>query len=209
MAVLKSNTRPFEPGTTGWTAADLEDPEIERQWVEGSYEIVEGVLTRMPAAFFQGGETLFNLGFLLKTHLKKTRKPGRLAGEVDLILSCFRVVRADAAFLTPEDERRQRVAAKAHGKSDSRRARLYVPPTLVIESVSPGHESHDRVTKRRDYAEFGVPNYWILDSFARTLECLVLLETDYHLDASGKGRAKVRPSLFPGLMIPLGEVWGR
>lgn len=37
--------KPFEPGTTGWTAADLDDPRIEREWFRGRYEIVEGVLT--------------------------------------------------------------------------------------------------------------------------------------------------------------------
>jgi hypothetical protein len=40
--------RPFLPGTTGWTASDLDDPAIERGWIRGSYEIVEGVLTTMP-----------------------------------------------------------------------------------------------------------------------------------------------------------------
>ena len=46
--------RPFRVGTTGWTAADLDDPRIERLWERGAYEIVEGVLTKMTPAYFDG-----------------------------------------------------------------------------------------------------------------------------------------------------------
>jgi len=34
---------------------------------------------------------------------------------------------------------------------------------LVIEIVSPGSKRLDHVDKRRDYADAGIPNYWILD----------------------------------------------
>jgi hypothetical protein len=44
----------FEPGTTGWTVDDLNDPAIERQWFAGRYEIVEGVLTTVPPAYVDG-----------------------------------------------------------------------------------------------------------------------------------------------------------
>ena len=47
------------------------------------------------------------------------------------------------------------------------------------------HEAHDRVTKRRWYAEFGVANYWLLDVFGRSLECLVLDGGEYRADAAG------------------------
>jgi Uma2 family endonuclease len=34
---------------------------------------------------------------------------------------------------------------------------------LVIEIVSPGSETMDEVTKRREYAAAGIPQYWIVD----------------------------------------------
>ena len=52
---LTVESRPFLPGTTGWTASDLDDPQIERLWFSGRYEIVEGVLTSMPPAYLAGG----------------------------------------------------------------------------------------------------------------------------------------------------------
>ena len=83
-----------------------------------------------------------------------------------------------------------------------------MPPTLVIESLSPGHEDHDLETKRRWYAEFGVPDYWILDAFAEELVCLRLKGRNYVEDVRGRGKQVVRSSLFEGLKIDLGEVWG-
>lgn len=202
-----TSSRPFKPGTTGWTVRDLDDPRIEEKWFRGRYEIVEGVLTIMPPAYFAGGNALFNLIFFIKTYLRGRGLPGRFATELDVVVDEVRVARSDAAMLTPDDEARQAQAAKLEGRPDPRRTRILVPPTLVVESMSPGHEHHDLSTKRKWYAEFGVPNYWILDGFAQTLECLVLDGREYRVDASGRQNDQVRTSIFPGLVISLKDVW--
>ena len=84
---------------------------------------------------------------------------------------------------------------------------MRVAPTLVIESMSIGHEDHDRETKRGWYAELKVPNYWLLNPYARSLECLVLVKDEYRRDAWGRENEQVCPSLFPGLTIPLADIW--
>src|SRR2546423_10789024 len=99
MSIVDVEIRPFGPGTTGWTAADLDDPEIERQWFRGRYEIVEGVLTEMPAAYFAGGESLSNLIYLMRIQGVKAR----FATEVDIVVSARRVARSDAAALLPAE----------------------------------------------------------------------------------------------------------
>jgi len=198
-------SRPFQPGTTGWSAADLDHPEIERQWFSGSYEIVEGVLTTMPPAYYIGGEVLQNLIYVVTSHVGL--KAGRFASEVDIVVDEIRVARADAVFLTPAEKRRQEQAALAAGREDPKRTRILIPPTLIIECISPGHEAHDEKTKRRWYAEFGVGNYWILDPFTQKLNCLVLRDGNYQDDAVGAGDQELRPSLFPGLVLRLAEIW--
>ncbi|HWE04680.1 MAG TPA: hypothetical protein VG326_19900 [Tepidisphaeraceae bacterium] len=57
---------PFRPGATGWSAGDLDHPEIERQWVTGRYEIVEELLTKMAPAYFAGGNAAFRLNSTTK-----------------------------------------------------------------------------------------------------------------------------------------------
>lgn len=53
--------------------------------------------------------------------------------------------------------------------------------TLVIEVLSPGAENRDRDLreKRADYAEAGVPEYWVVDPDARTLLQLRLADGVY------------------------------
>jgi Uma2 family endonuclease len=207
MTSIFAEPRLFQPGTTGWTAHDLDDPEIERLWFGGRHEIVEGVLTTMAAAYFTGGNATANLIFAIKQYLKQRGLPGRFAVELDIVANETRVARADAAMLLPADQVRQEQAARNARRVDSRRTRILVPPTLIVESVSPGHELHDEGTKRTWYAEFGVPNYWIINAFELSIQCLVLLGGDYHTDAVGHGDEEIRPSLFPGLVLSLKEIW--
>ena len=207
MSSLDTTAHPFVPGTTGWTASTLDDPAVEARWAQGRFEIIDGVLTTMPPAYFVGGNALIELVFILKTHLSKLGLAGHFGSEADIILDEDRVVVADAVWLTPEDQRRQREATQRAGRTDADRTRILVPPTLVIESVSPGHERHGEQTKRRWYAEFGVPNYWLLDAFSKSLRCLKLEAGRYVVDAEGFGSDEVRPTLFPDLTIPLSRLW--
>jgi Uma2 family endonuclease len=203
-----TSSKPFRPGTTGWTASDLDDPRIEGKWLRGSYEIVEGVLTRMPPAYYIGGKFLFNLMFLVRCHQERNGIAGSFSGEVDIIIDEERVAKADAVWMTPGEESLQADAARDAGRGDPGRTRILVPPSLVIESISPGHERHDRNVKRKWYAEFGVPNYWLLNAYERSLELLVLDGGVYRTNCSGTADAELRPAMFPGLVLPLSKVWG-
>ena len=208
MSAIDVELRLFKPGTTGWTAADLDDPDIERLWLRGRYEIVEGVLTTMPAAYYAGGESLTELIYLIKEHGKRLGEKRSFSVEVDIVISERRVARSDAAMLLPDALKRQRAAARLAGRRDVRRTPIYVPPTLVIESLSPGHEAHDLETKRLWYAEFGVPHYWLLNAFTRELLCLRLETGAYVQDAHGSVDQTISPALFPGLNIDLKDLWG-
>jgi len=200
--------RKFVPGTTGWTADDLDDPEIEKRWMQGRYEIVEGVLTQMAPAYFDGGFALQRLLRLIGNHAESVGLGDGIATEVDLILNKRRLPVVDAVFLTPQDRDAQKRAHTATGKRKQLKyGRILIAPTLIIESVSPGHEAHDRETKRRWYAEARVPNYWLLDALQRSLECLILDSADYRVDQTGQNDAELKPAMFPGLTIPLGKLW--
>ena len=80
-------------------------------------------------------------------------------------------------------------------------------PDLVVEVVSPSSQRYDRVTKLRWYAQAGVPEYWLVDPQARTVERLVLREGSYVIAASLADDETLRPETFPGLEIPLAKLW--
>jgi Uma2 family endonuclease len=80
-------------------------------------------------------------------------------------------------------------------------------PDLVIEIVSPSSQRYDRVTKLRWYAQLGIPEYWLIDGTARTLERLVLRDGTYVIATSLAEDETFRPESFEGLEIPLAKLW--
>jgi Uma2 family endonuclease len=208
MGTPVTSAKPFRVGTTGWTIRDLMDPRIEPLWQNGAYEVIEGVLATMPPAFFHASACLDRLVDRAKASFGHDPSVGQFAPEVDIAVNEDRVVRADSVFATPGDlDRQAKAVAERPWIEDPKRCPFFIPPTLVIESVSPGHERHDRVTKRRWYAEAGVPNYWILDPLGKSLECLVLEGGEYAVDQAGTADDELRPRLFPGLILRLRELW--
>jgi Uma2 family endonuclease len=209
LVASKPRSRRLIAGSTGWTAEDLDKPAIERQWEAGHFEIVEGVLTLMPPAYFDGGGALYSLVRVVDDHLRGAGNPGRFGFEVDLVLGSTRVVKPDAVLLLSDDLRKQkRIESARNGKRRRKLVygRLRIPPSLVIESISFGHEHRDEVLKRQWYAEAGIPNYWLLDAFKKSLVCMVLEERNYLIDVEGR-RGTIRPSTFPGLKIRLADLW--
>lgn len=209
-ALIAQPRRRFRAGTTGWAASDLDDPTIELLWENGRFEIIEGVLTRMPPANYDPAVALSRLTRRLLPAIHLTDPGGEIPTEVDLIVGELRLPKVDALYLSPFDRAAQKRANARQAKGYRKQltyGRILVPPTLVIESVSRGHEDHDRVTKRKWYGEMKIPNYWMLNYFTRSLECLVLEGNGYRVDVTGRGDEEVRPSLFPSLVIPLGALW--
>lgn len=203
----QSTTRVLRPGSTGWRAADLDDPEVRRKWNEARLEMVHGVIAEMPAAYFDHSNPIVRLFEIVGDYFELKGVEVEFGTDVDLIVDESTVYRADGVMLLPDDVERQLAAQREHGEADDMLYSLRIAPPLVIESASKGHELHDRVTKRDDYARFGVPNYWILSQREKSLECYVIDEAGYKLELSDRSPAAVTPSAFPGLTIPLDKVF--
>src|SRR5437764_13819103 len=107
--------RKFEPGTTGWTIHDLDDPQIFWEWSEGRYEIVDGVLTKMAPQGFETVDPLEELRRFIERHLDATSQSGKFYREVDFLLNDDRIARPDLFFLTEQQRREQRRISRERG----------------------------------------------------------------------------------------------
>lgn len=85
-----------------------------------------------------------------------------------------------------------------------------VPPTLIVEVISPGKKNRrrDRFDKVADYAAFGVRFYWLVDPELRTVEILELGREGKYVHALGasEGRLENVPGC-PDLIVDLDELW--
>jgi Uma2 family endonuclease len=80
-------------------------------------------------------------------------------------------------------------------------------PDLVVEVLSPSTATYDRATKLPLYAEAGVPEVWLVDSQAKTLEVLKLQRKKYLVEASHAGDQVLTSNLFPGWRLPLRDLF--
>ncbi len=205
--VARAKSRMLVPGSTGWTVSDLDDPAIRRQWESQHVEMVHGVIAQMPAAFFDHGHSVDRLFDLLKPYFESRGIEAEFGTEVDVVVDESVLYRADGVVLLPDDVKRQLKAQKQRGEPVDTIRSLLVTPTLLVESVSQGHESADTLVKHRDYGVFGAPNYWIINHHDKTLECYKLVRRKYVLDAKGESPMRLHPSAFDGLVIPLKKVF--
>ena len=80
-------------------------------------------------------------------------------------------------------------------------------PDLVVEVLSPSTVAHDRTTKLGIYAAAGVPEFWLIDSQAKTVEVLKLEGKKYFVEATHAGDQVLASSLFPGWQLPLNDLF--
>ena len=93
-------------------------------------------------------------------------------------------------------------------RSDPRRQdRYWLGADLVVEVVSPDDPDRDLVEKRADYAEGGIPEYWIADPRDETITVLAL-EGEAYVEHGVFGRGEAATSLlFEGFAADVSAVF--
>lgn len=99
------------------------------------------------------------------------------------------------------------VLQSGHPELGTRFRSVTHPPLLVIEILSPSNRKHDRKTKFGLYQDFGVPNYWIADPDARSIEAWTLVAGAYQPSGQATAPARVALAPFPDLLLDLGTVF--
>ena len=79
---------------------------------------------------------------------------------------------------------------------------------LLIIEVAETSLSYDRSTKLRLYAETGIPEYWVVDCAAESVEVHRTPDASGYRDVSRfTGTASVSPLAFPDVRIALAEIF--
>lgn len=169
--------------------ADL-DEDVEGELVDG--ELVE---EEMPSALHEAIAAWLLTALRLWVH---PRGGMAFGAELKLTLSHRRGRKADVTAYLPGRPLPGRNAGA------TRRA-----PSIVVEVVSPRPRDvrRDVVEKKKEYAAFGVPSYWIVDPQARTFEVFELgSDGRYTVALSAAEGAQSIPGC-EGLVVDLDELW--
>ncbi|HEX6042378.1 Uma2 family endonuclease [Longimicrobium sp.] len=133
------------------------------------YEVIAGELFVTPPPDTPHQEA--SARFFMEMRDFATRKHGLglvLYAPVAVVLGDGDYVEPDIVFLRREHEHYR-----------TRRA-IEGPPDLVVEILSPATARQDRGVKRQRYAQFGVAEYWIVDTDRRRVEVYRLREDPDH-----------------------------
>ncbi len=122
------------------------------------YELVDGKLLVSPSPSLPHQWIVFDLYTALRSYVSTIGGMDVVGSPVAVTFSRRREVQPDLVVLPLVDGRRPRSFDEA-GRA-----------VLVVEVLSPSTARHDRVIKRRVYQMEGVPEYWIVDPDARTVE---------------------------------------
>ena len=87
-----------------------------------------------------------------------------------------------------------------------RQERYWLGADLVVEIVSPDNPEHDTREKRADYAEAGIPEYWIVNPVDATITVLRLEDARYTEHGVFRRSETATSALFVGFTLSVNDV---
>ncbi len=115
-----------------------------------------------------------------------------LVAPMDVHLVDHSVVQPDVIFISKQ--RRDLIESWVEG-----------PPDLLVEVLSPGTASRDRVYKLNLYREHGVGEYWVVDPRQRRISFLVREDEDF-VERTPEG-SSYRSAAVPEIELDMDALW--
>jgi hypothetical protein len=81
------------------------------------------------------------------------------------------------------------------------------PASIAIEVLQSGNQEQELVIKRREYERGGVPEYWIVNPFAKAVEFLELGKDGRYVPLPVSADGIFRSIAVPGLALRLERLW--
>ncbi len=153
------------------------------------YEIADGVLLLTPSSTGSHQDTIGEVCFYLRSHVK-------LAG-LGLVIKAPFIVELSAKDVFQPD-----IVVVMNAHLDRVQEKKVVgAPDLVVEVSTSGTAAFDRLTRYDTYEYTGVQEYWILNLERRTVEIFVLEGDEYHSLGVFHGEQKVPSRLISWLSV--------
>ena len=161
------------------------------------YELVEGEIFVSAAPVLLHQIVVGNLFAILWRYVRERRLGQVFVAPCDIVFAPSTVLEPDIFFVS---------TARSHIVGEKC---LTGPPDLVVEVLSEGSARLDRHIKFKQYAFYGVPEYWLIDPYGRTLQMFRLRGDEKQYEtAQLLGFSDTLTSLlFPDFSLPLASLW--
>jgi len=159
------------------------------------YEFNDGELVDMtPATVFHNDLMMF-FAFCLQAEIKRSRHSYCVRVNSTEIFNGKKTRRPDVLVMTLDQKK------SLGNKPDI----LHEPCLLAIEIVSPTCRTVDTVEKREEYAQFGIPEYWIVDFLLGTFSVLTLVNGVY-IEKVYRENDRIISNVFPSIELSMSQV---
>jgi Uma2 family endonuclease len=159
------------------------------------YELYDGEVYVCPAPFPRHQIATQELFSPLRQYALRTGGLV-LVSPIDIVFDQFNVLQPDIAFFQ---------ASRRHHVSLDKVTR--VPPDVVVEVISPGTVRNDLGRKKATFAQFGVPEYWLLDPHIERMERHSLANGTYECTLSVAPGADFRSDVIDGFACAVSSLF--
>ena len=173
----------------------LAEGEINRR-----YDILNGVRIWMPNPTVRHQDILFNIGTALKAFSRISGAGRMVVAACDVLISYepLHVRQPDVLFISH---------ARFGDRDPLDLSALDPAPELVVEILSPSDTNRVLADKIRDFSRVDVRECWIVNLGAQTVEVLRLTPEGEHSLAIYGVSESVRSGVFPGLLVPVIDIF--
>ena len=156
-------------------------------------ELIDGEIVIMPPATLLHGRTQLTISQLLDVFVQ-SRALGRVFIDAGMRLGAQRYV-PDVAFVASSHAERLQGTHIA-GAAD-----------LVVEVLSPSTAGRDWGSKMRDYEQYGVREYWLLNPVVEQINVYVLDAAGKYQPLSPDAAGRYHSQVLPGFFVERGWLW--
>jgi Uma2 family endonuclease len=158
-------------------------------------ELAYGFVREPPSPFYSHQSVVGKIFTILTRHVQRYQLGVVCMSPLDVVLDQNKeraiVVQPDVFFVSAD-------------RLDILRDRVWGPPDLAVEVLSPGTARRDKTVKLDWYRRYGVKECWIVDARKTTVEVIDLKANSRKIFTRGQ---RIRSAVLPRLATPVHRLW--
>lgn len=159
------------------------------------YELLNGEIVRKKAPTPQHQEAVGNLFTIFNNYAKEKQLGKCYTSPIDVFFDDYNCTQPDILFIKTD----RAFIITNNGIEGA--------PDLVVEVLSPSTFRYDRKEKMAIYKQFGVKEYWIVDTNNRAIEVYVLQDGLYDMQFFAIEEGTIESSVLEGLKLDITQVF--